>query len=484
MQCWLHAIRSREADMKLSLLALTLLAVAGVVLAEWEPAVRLTYDDSISYQTMGGAWDVAISGSAVHVAWYDRRDGGYEIYYKRSDDYGTNWGPDTRMTSDTVYSGYPAIAASGQSVHLCWVQGIDARGDSHDQIQYRRSTDGGVTWEPQVQLSGSTGGYYGGWFPCVAVEGANVHVAWEDDREGDDRIFYRRSTNNGLSWGFETNLRTSLGTVNASLAVSGPNLHLAFHHFWQEVVYYKRSTDNGVSWEPESGIPTPDVSDAPCVAAEGANVHLVFCDGRNNHWDVWYRRSTDNGATWSVDTCIMPDIYQTWLTNIAVAGSDVHVVRGDMGSYQVRYTHSPDNGLTWEPETCLSYGQGGDCYHYSVAASESIVHAVWDQRVFSGPENYEIFYRRNPDHPIGLDGQAKGDRRVANRASIVRGVLNLQPAFGYSQRGDSPLALLDASGREVMGLRFGENDVSRLPPGIYFCRPESGSAQTRLVIVR
>ncbi|MFO7639399.1 MAG: CRTAC1 family protein [bacterium] len=82
-------------------------------------------------------------------------------------------------------------------------------------------------------------------------------------------------------------------------------------------------------------------------------------------------------------------------------------------------------------------------------------------------------------------------------ATIVRGVLFLprDPGAGHNPilPGESGLcpkpALLDISGRKVMDLQPGENDVSRLSPGVYFVSPASGvirgaSGAHRVVITR
>lgn len=52
--------------------------------AQWEPDVRLTFDDSTSSLPRNSQWVVAADGNTIHVVWYDNRDGNYEIYYKRS----------------------------------------------------------------------------------------------------------------------------------------------------------------------------------------------------------------------------------------------------------------------------------------------------------------------------------------------------------------------------------------------------------------
>ncbi len=70
-------------------------------------------------------------------------------------------------------------------------------------------------------------------------------------------------------------------------------------------------------------------------------------------------------------------------------------------------------------------------------------------------------------------------------ASHARRVLNLTANPGDPA---TEFVLLDASGRRVLSLRSGANDISLLPPGVYFVRPASGvvrqtGATGRIVVV-
>jgi len=81
--------------------------------------------------------------------------------------------------------------------------------------------------------------------------------------------------------------------------------------------------------------------------------------------------------------------------------------------------------------------------------------------------------------------------RTTNGATIVRGVLYLprdmtETRPGVSDRVPRPV-LLDISGRKVLDLHSGANDVSRLSPGVYFVRQASGveraaSSVTKVVL--
>ena len=68
-------------------------------------------------------------------------------------------------------------------------------------------------------------------------------------------------------------------------------------------------------------------------------------------------------------------------------------------------------------------------------------------------------------------------------ASVVRNVL-FQPA-GYEKR-DGRTALLDVSGRAILSLHPGPNDVGRLAPGVYFVQEAQAQAQAvrKVVITR
>lgn len=95
--------------------------------AQWEPDRRITFSDSGCENPKITSW----GSNLIHVVWVDNRHGfpNYEIYYKRSTDSGTTWSPDLRLTNDPEGSLYPTISSSGSLVHVAWV---DNRGNGSD----------------------------------------------------------------------------------------------------------------------------------------------------------------------------------------------------------------------------------------------------------------------------------------------------------------------------------------------------------------
>ena len=84
-----------------------------------------------------------------------------------------------------------------------------------------------------------------------------------------------------------------------------------------------------------------------------------------------------------------------------------------------------------------------------------------------------------------VSGSAENPTRQATERrgpTIVRNVLQLPLTFGFERR--PPSVLLDISGRKVLDLHPGPNDVSRLAPGVYFVRSEPSAVGRQPFAVR
>jgi YVTN family beta-propeller protein len=75
----------------------------------------------------------------------------------------------------------------------------------------------------------------------------------------------------------------------------------------------------------------------------------------------------------------------------------------------------------------------------------------------------------------GIEETRNGEVRRTSAATVVRSVLFLPQSLSPSL----PITLLDVTGRQVMVLRPGPNDVSHLAPGVYFVRELSAVGRAR-----
>ena len=85
-------------------------ALEGVALA-----ASPTSETRLSYDLGHSAFpDVARAGDAVHVVWQERRAGRAEVYYRRSADGGATWEPARRIATGSGDAEMPRVAAVGE----------------------------------------------------------------------------------------------------------------------------------------------------------------------------------------------------------------------------------------------------------------------------------------------------------------------------------------------------------------------------------
>lgn len=109
----------------------------------------------------------------------------WEIYHMRSIDGGLTWSTATRLTDAPGASLRPSVAISGAQVVVAWFD--DRSGES--EVHFKESLDGGQSWEPEVRLTTSPGASI---LPTIATFDGRVHVLWGDGRDGNAEIYYKR----------------------------------------------------------------------------------------------------------------------------------------------------------------------------------------------------------------------------------------------------------------------------------------------------
>jgi len=422
-----------------------------VLLAQWWPNVRLTNDPAISRTSYNNARCVASSGSYVHVVWWDWPYG-LGIHYNRSTDNGGTWETDT-IPTNTVVSGFPSIAVSGGNVHLVWQ---DER-DGNDEIYYNRSFDNGISWETDMRL---TNNIAASCYPSIAVCGSNLHVVWYDGRDGNYEIYYKRSTDNGANWSEDIRLTNNSGySYCPSIAVSGSNVHVIWYdnRDGNYEIYYKRSTDNGANWSEDIRF-TVDTAGSwnPSIAVCGLNVHVVWRDDRDGiRGEIYYKNSLDNGISWSLDTRLTNNPTESQYPSMSVSGSNVHLVWCNYydGNYEIQYKHSFDNGTIWSADTMLTNDTAW-AWCPSVAVSGSCVHIVWMDSYNGNNGNEEIYYKRNPTGNYCIEENKSPISAQLFILKIFPNPVKSLTVIRYSlpTEGKISLQLFDISGRLVKAL--------------------------------
>ncbi|WP_458718687.1 sialidase family protein [Candidatus Nitrosocosmicus sp. R] len=182
----------------------------------------------------GGAYDhqIAVINNYVFVIWEQSPDNNGQIFFKRSIDGGKTFEKTMNLGNNTGLSGTPQILVSkgnsvengGNSLHVYIIWH-----DSSEGIVLRKSDDGGNTFGKALSLSENNPFAF---FPKIATKGNNIYAIWitiyNKGTENETRdVSFAKSIDRGNSFGNVVNLTNNAKiSFNAQLASSGNNVYV------------------------------------------------------------------------------------------------------------------------------------------------------------------------------------------------------------------------------------------------------------------
>ena len=367
----------------------------------WEIYVKASKDNGATFGSATNLSDrdgessrprIAASGSSVYVVWQEFTPKSYDILFRASTDNGSSFGEAIKLNKQSVNaadprrSDPPRLAAHGNSVYVVWVD--------NDDILFRISTDNGSSFGEAVSLSDNSADVGVFLRPHIAVYDNSVYAVWVDNRD----ILFRASTDNGSSFGEAINLSADSKNATAptrsdlpDIAVLGSNVYVVWVNYvpGNYDIFFRSSTDNGVSFTDATELTDfAGLSDLPHVIASVSNVYVLWDDyNLAEGLDVFFRTSTDNGATFGNTINLSRNTgYSTGIA-VAVSGSNVYAV-SSIGNIDIFLRSSTDNGVSFGKAVNLSNGPEGSS-DPSVAVSGDNVYVVWEDY---SPGNADIFF--------------------------------------------------------------------------------------------
>jgi photosystem II stability/assembly factor-like uncharacterized protein len=275
---------------------------------------------------------------------------------------------------------------------------------------------------------------------------------------GTYRVF--RSTNSGASWDSISGDLTG-GGVLRSLAVAGAGSDTIYSGSSDGRIYL---TTNAADWDQcNSGLPAAPIPDI--VVAPGNYRTAYICCDRASSSRVF--KTTDAGATWTNITGDLAAGLRGMSLAVGFGPNPPELYLGtDYGPYV-----STNDGTNW-----VRFGDS--------LPDIAICDIAWDSvnRVVVAATHGRGMWRL-PVTPGGVTDASRPSARSGSvpGATLARRVLTIREPRQHG-------VLLDVSGRPVLQIASGPNDVSRLPSGIYYIRctgdePSAVSIQ-KLVVPR
>jgi hypothetical protein len=148
----------------------------------WTASKRLTWTSGSSSSS-----EIAIdSNDNIHVVWSDETPGNDEIFYKMSTNGGMTWSGAKRLTWNAEGSAFPDIAVdTSDNIHVVWQDSVKGK----YEIFHKRSTNGGISWTTK-RLTWSPGSSY---WPGIAIDSSDqIHIVWVDYTPGNWEVYYKK----------------------------------------------------------------------------------------------------------------------------------------------------------------------------------------------------------------------------------------------------------------------------------------------------
>jgi hypothetical protein len=300
----------------------------------------------------------------------------------------------------------PSIAtAGGRRLYAAFE--APAAGTKIADIYYTVSTDQGVTWSEQKNISMTPGLSQ---HPHIEVEKSGaIDIIWADtssDPKSPD-IFFVRSTDAGKSWTKPIDISSTPGASSDPAIALGPDD--AIHVVWSDTtkgeknrdIFYMCSRDGGKVWSPAVDLSnTPGAADEPTVAVgDDGDVHVAWSDTTSGETkpDIHYSRCTKEIWTPVVDvtrstrksshptlTCNKGKVLLAWADNSKKPNAaDIWLdsaAKGGEFANPINISNSP--GMAAEP---------------ILAASEGELAIVWSDTT-AGTKDQSIFARASLDN--------------------------------------------------------------------------------------
>ncbi|MCK4758009.1 MAG: PD40 domain-containing protein [Thermoplasmata archaeon] len=249
-----------------------------------------------------GCISLAARADKLFLVWSDNRSGYYEIYYKEKGNSG--WGDDTRLTFTNADSLYPELALNPlinvteiinetvygpsvgdgvsddvfslgyQNIIDCtmWINETDGLGNS---IAWWKMTEGAdyildhTTGEVTMQWDMWADWYVHAWLNHSLDPLNRLHIVWQDERDGNEEIYYRKMDNQTNTIINDTRLSVNPArSCCPSLAIDKDG---RTHVVWQDDrngpwrIYYANNYVPGISTS------SSDFSSSPVTLSGGDN---------------------------------------------------------------------------------------------------------------------------------------------------------------------------------------------------------------------
>jgi hypothetical protein len=266
--------------------------------------------------------DISATGNNVYVTWEEDSPENSRIFFRGSHNNGRIFDKTVDISNGTIGSSLQNIASYKNSVYIVWV-GSKPEDPKNFEVFLRKSNDYGRNFGPIIDLSQSAGDSID---PHIVVprDGHNVYVTYTDcDAVHDDPlcgIYFIKSSDSGFNFGSPT-LISIVPSINPNLPFLGhshPPIISSLLSVFGINIHKHVGEHNSI-------IPIITTSE------DGKDVYVLWQDDmtKTGASDIFFRKSNDYGNTFgdSINLSDTPGVSR--LAQVVTLGGNLYVVWSD-----------------------------------------------------------------------------------------------------------------------------------------------------------
>ncbi len=194
----------------------------------------------------------------------------------------SNLSETNNLTQNDDDSVYPQISSSSDNIYIVWQESVGSYGTTNYDIFFKKSNDNGNNFGSPINLSDNAGFSE---HPQIASVGNLIYVVWVDDSSGEREIMFSKSSDSGKT--FSNNIvvsRNSMSPYHVELAAEGQNVYVVWNSFGMEtsnIILLSKSNDAGKTFGELTEIGVGDMETYPKIAAN-ADEYYITWDRRDN----------------------------------------------------------------------------------------------------------------------------------------------------------------------------------------------------------
>lgn len=357
----------------------------------------------------------------------------------------SNLSETNNLTQNDDDSVYPQISSSSDNIYIVWQESVGSYGTTNYDIFFKKSNDNGDNFGSPINLSDNAGFSE---HPQIASVGNLIYVVWVDDSSGERKIMFSKSSDSGKTFSNSIVIsRNSMSPYHVELTAEGQNVYVVWNSFGMEmpnIILLSKSNDAGKTFGELTEIGAGDMETYPKITAN-ADEYYITWDRRDNkateillikgHKDFKMDNVTqlgklNNEGIDGGESQVAADadhVIVSWTSNIPVdkkyvyisssmnkgnsfgnniplsstnssnvenilINDNLYIVWQDNidGNQEIFYTKSNTNGTSIYKSINVSNNMGiSECP--SITVSTSGIHMIWEDDTTG---NHEVLYKR------------------------------------------------------------------------------------------